>query len=352
LEITDLFSGGVRRVWTNPIMVLINISVWALLFAIITILLSGLFRTESALLFASFNVASLMLLYYTNIYLIDRFIETKQYLIYTFCLVLLFVLIVVVRVQFNLYLIHQIVSTTIPVSDNWIVLFSTVITFIVLVISFFNGLLMNRSQKEKEYLAIIAHQRETQVEFLKTQMSPHFLFNTLNNIYSLSISKAPQASEMILLLSDVLRYAVYKSKENKVDLATEVKQIKKLLQLHALRSESRPAVSFTVEVSSVPAFIEPMILIPLVENCFKHSNIETSLEGYIALRLLETNGTITFETSNSKDKLTTPKTNSEGIGLKNIKERLSIRYANRHSFEITERVDSFSVHLQIKKGHD
>lgn len=350
MEITDLFSGGIKQLWKNPLVFLINASVWALLFIMITLLLSSPLSISNALLFASFNVASLMLLYYLNIYLVDRFIEAKQYLRYTSYLLLLLASVVFLRIQFNLYYINKIVTNVLPIGGMWLILFSSVITIIVLAISFFNGLLMNRSRKEKEYLGVIAHQQEIQVAFLKTQMSPHFLFNSLNNIYSLTLNKAPQASEMILLLSEVLRYAVYRSKEIKVELSTEVEQINKILQLHALRSDSKSPVIFNVQLSSGVAFIEPMILIPLVENCFKHSNIETSEDAYITLSLKEHKGIISFETNNSKDRIT--KNNSEGIGLKNIKERLKIRYPDEHKLEVKDNDVSFSVHLQIKVSNE
>jgi LytS/YehU family sensor histidine kinase len=350
LEITDLFSGGIKQLWKNPLILLINVSVWALLLAIITLLLSSLLSIGIALLFASFNVTSLMVLYYLNIYLVDRFIEAKQYLRYSLYLILLLLSVVFLRIQFNLYYLTKVVTTVLPIEGKWLLLFSIVITIIVLAISFFNGLLMNRSRKEKEYLRIIAHQQEIQVAFLKTQMSPHFLFNTLNNVYSLTLNKAPQASEMILLLSEVLRYAVYRSKEIRVELSTEVEQINKILQLHGLRSESKSPVTFNVQLSSDITFIEPMILIPLVENCFKHSNIETSDRAYISMSLKEGNGIILFESSNSKDKVI--KNNVEGIGLKNIKERLMIRYPDGHKLEVRDSDTSFSVYLQIKVSNE
>ena len=349
MEIADVFSGGMKQLWKNPLLLLINTSVWLLVLFIITFLLSGVFPLRISVVFACFNVLLLLMMYYFNIYLVNLLLEKQRYFTYVLCFSGIFLIAVTIRIYFNLSVIDKVIPGVIQVSKQWVFLFSTFTTLIVLLISFFNGLLMTRSQKEKGYLAIIAHQRETQVEFLKTQMSPHFLFNTLNNIYSLTIDKAPKASEMILLLSDVLRYAVYKSKESKVDLTTEVGQIKKLLQLHALRSERKPAVTFTVDITSAAVFIEPMILIPLVENCFKHGNIETDPQAYIFIRLWEDSENILFETSNSRDQSTAPKNMGNGIGLKNIRERLSIRYTNRHSLEIKEKENSFSVLLQIKK---
>jgi two-component system, LytTR family, sensor kinase len=350
LEIVEVFSGGVKQLFKRPLLALLNASVWLLVFSIITILLNSFIPLKDALVFASYNVLLLLGMYYLNIHLVNVLVEKQFYALYTslFCCIL--VVTAALRIYINLRFINQADIGVLTINERWIFLFSTFTTLIVLLISFFNGLLMNRSQKEREYLSVIAHHQNARAEFLKTQMSPHFLFNTLNNIYSLTIGKAPHASQMILLLSDVLRYAVYKSKEGTVELATEVDQIEKLVQLHALRSERKPQVTFTANISSTPFFIEPMILIPLVENCFKHGNIETSTNAFINIRLWEGAHEIIFETHNSREKSIATPFAPQGIGLTNIKERLRIRYANRHSLETIEQENSFLVRLQIKKN--
>lgn len=303
MEIVEIFSGGVKQLFKRPLLVLLNASVWLLVFFIITSLLTSFFPLKSSILFASYNVMLLIGMYYLNIHLVNVLVEKQRYALYTCIFLFTLVVTAAIRIYVNLRFIGKTDIGFLPLNERWIFLFSTFTTLIVLLISFFNGLLMNRSQKEREYLSVIANHQNARAEFLKTQMSPHFLFNTLNNIYSLTIGKAPHASQMILLLSDVLRYAVYKGKESTVELATEVNQIEKLLQLHALRSERKPQVTFTANISSTPFFIEPMILIPLVENCFKHGNIETSAHGFINIRLWEGAREIIFETYNSREKL-------------------------------------------------
>lgn len=328
---------------------MLNASVWLLVFSIVTILLTGFLPPQRALLFASFNVLLLMGMYYLNIYLVDVLIEKQRYVRYACLFVCTLLITAACRIYVNSFFVDKAGSGLL--NERLIFLFTGLTTLIVLVISFFNGLLMARSQKEREYLAVIAYHQNARAEFLKTQMSPHFLFNTLNNIYSLAIGKAPHASQMILLLSDVLRYAVYRSKESTVELAAEVSQIRKLLELHALRSERTPHVTFTANLSSTPFFIEPMILIPLVENCFKHGNIETSASAFINIRLWEGANEVIFETHNSREKSSVTPSAAPGIGLTNIKERLRIRYADQHNLQTTEQENSFFIRLQIKKTH-
>ncbi len=352
LDITDLFTDGVANLWRKPVMFMFNILIWLLIFLSATLLLSGIFELKDAVAFSSFNIFFLLFTYSFNVYLIDKLLEKRQYGLYFLSFALMLVGVVLTRVYFNVYYVTEILKGTFPVKQNWIYLFSIITTLIVLAISFFNGLLANRSQKEKEYKATIEQQREAQVEFLKAQMSPHFLFNTLNNIYSLTVGKVLPASEMILLLSEILRYAVYETRQSKVSLVNEIEQIKKLLRLYQLKSEDQLPVSLTVHVSLIPVFIEPMILIPLVENCFKHGNIETRAEAYISINLHEENGIVTFETLNSKEDMPNVKLDASGVGLKNIKERLSIRYPNQHKLEIKENLDSFFVRLQILKKHE
>lgn len=352
MDIADLFTGSVLHLWRKPLVSLFQVMIWMFVFLSITVSLSGIFDVKAAVALASFNIFFLIVAYYVNVYLIERLLEKKRYGLYLVSFTLILGAVVLIRVYFNRYYLEEILNGVFPVKENWIYLFSIVTTLVVMMISLFNGLLVNRSQKEKEYQATIARHREAQVEFLKAQMSPHFLFNTLNNIYSLTMEKASLASEMILVLSEILRYAVYETRKDKVSLSDEIVQIKKLIHLYQLKSEHSLPVSITVDVSSTPFFIEPMILIPLVENCFKHGNLETSPDAYIAVLLLEENGNLTFETANSREELPKVKLDAGGIALINIKERLSIRYPNRHRIEIKESPDSFFVRLQILKANE
>jgi two-component system, LytTR family, sensor kinase len=351
LDIVEFFADGFQKLKQKPLVLLVNASVWLVILIVTTILISNITTLKHAFAFSFFNIGMLAFAYYLNIYFVNRFIEKQKYSIYIFLLIALIVGVTYSRFYINsFYLATYLESYTF--SNTWKYFFSGLSTLMVVAISLFYGLLINRSRKEREYQLIIFKQQQQQLDYLKAQMSPHFLFNSLNNIYSLTIGKAPKATEMVLLLAEVLRYALYESKNKQVALTTEIDQINKLISLYKLKSETPLAITFNSLLSSPTASIEPMLLIPLVENCFKHGNIHHASQGFIFMELNETNGLIRFHLKNSKDTQPKEETKDSGIGLKNIQQRLLLLYPNRHSLLLTEEPDNFTVLLQIDKRNE
>ncbi|MBS1555043.1 MAG: histidine kinase [Bacteroidetes bacterium] len=348
MDVVDFFSDGFQKLKDKPLVWVTNSVTWLVILVFTAILISNVTSFEHALTFSFFNVGALIVAYYTNIYFVNRFIETQQYLVYILLLIALMVSITCIRFAVNSFYLSQYLKSY-PISASWKYLFSGASTLMVLAISLFYGLLINRSRKEKEYQLIIFSQQQQQLNFLKAQISPHFLFNSLNNIYSLTIGKAPQATEMVLLLSDVLRYALYESKNEHVLLSNEIEQIKKMIVLNQLKSEKTLAITFTSSLSSPDVLIEPMILIPLVENCFKHGNIHHAPNAFISIVLEEKNGVIRVSLKNSTDAQSQHTRATGGIGLENIKQRLALLYPNRHSLTFTEETNTFAVVLEIDK---
>jgi two-component system, LytTR family, sensor kinase len=351
LEVIDFFAGGFAQLWKKPLVFITNALAWLLVFAISVFLLSGIFPIWNSFVFSLFHVFLLAFTYYLNIYLVNRFVEKKQFGIYLFLFAVVLISIVFARVSFNNYYFRDTVVFKIALRANWAYFFSVFSTFLVMALSFFYGLLINRSKKEKEYLQVISRQQEAQLQFLKAQMSPHFLFNTLNNIYSLTIGKAPKASEMLLLLSDLLRYAVYESKNKQVSIESEIKQIEKLIQLFQLKSENPLSISFDIKNKTNTVSIEPMILIPLVENCFKHCNFDSFSGAYVTIRLSTEKNQFEFETINTKDNWEKSRDAVGGVGLENIRQRLSILYPEKHSFVIDDTPTLFKLKLIINQAH-
>jgi two-component system, LytTR family, sensor kinase len=347
LEVIDFFSGGLLQIWKKRLVFITNALAWLLVFGITALLLSSLLPVWHSLIFSLFHIFLLVITYYLNIYLVNRFIEKGKYGAYLALFAIVFALVSFFRISFNLRYFENTSVLKIPIRENWAYIFSVFSTLMVLILSFFYGLLINRSKKEKEYKEIISRQQEAQLQFLKAQMNPHFLFNTLNNIYSLTIGKAPKASEMLLLLSDLLRYAVYESKKDKVKIESEIKQIEKLIQLFQLKSEKTLSISFDVRCKQSTVFIEPMILIPLVENCFKHCNFDSLKSAYVSIRLTAENNKLEFETINTKDHWEKSKDTVGGVGLENIRQRLAILYPKRHTLDIQDEATIFNLKLTI-----
>lgn len=201
---------------------------------------------------------------------------------------------------------------------------------------------MSRMQElEKEKIA-------NELKFLKAQINPHFLFNTLNNLYSYVVNQSPKAPDMIMQLSGILDYVLYKSQKESVSLSEEVATIEHFLKLEQIRYGDRLAVEYKTE-GNMSAPISPLILLSIVENAFKHGvsgDIDTPK---IVIDIKNDEQQIYCKVWNTKTKYQGEinDTYKEGIGLSNIKRQLNLVYPDKHELIIEDKQDSFSIRLTV-----
>lgn len=204
------------------------------------------------------------------------------------------------------------------------------------------------NQKEKETINMEKEKLETELKFLKSQVNPHFLFNALNNIYSLTLTQNPQASESVMQLSEILRYMVYDSNENKVHLKNEITYIENFVKLKMLKDSRGMDVQLDIDNNSPNLMVAPLLFIPFVENAFKHSRIEDLKEGFIRISLKAKDQTILFEVENSIPNGTYTKDKEGGVGLTNIRKRLKLLYPDdEYDLNITQTETQFDVSLKL-----
>lgn len=195
-----------------------------------------------------------------------------------------------------------------------------------------------------EYNRIILEEsKNTEIKFLKAQINPHFIFNTLNNIYSMVYFKSDKSLEAIQKLSEIMRFTTYEAQKEKIRLSEEVGYIRAYIELEQLRHQETAFVSFTCEMDNERAAIPPYILSPLVENALKHG--VASDESPIEIRLEARGATLSFSVINEtgtqkKDKL-------GGVGLDNLKQRLEIHYPGAHRLDLVSDNNRFTASLQI-----
>lgn len=281
--------------------------------------------------------------------MVNRLFEKKKYGIFSALSLLFFAIFFVIKKQIETRLFPEFYDLPAFDMNGSIELFASIYILVVMGLSALVHLIENHFKKEKRVQEMIRQQNEAQLQFLKAQINPHFLFNTLNNIYSLSLTGSPQTPNMILKLSDLLRYVVYESKYDKVLLEKEVKHIKKYTELVQMKSEHPLDIQIEVKGDIEGVMIEPMILIPLVENCFKHCDFDTNESAFTRIILEIRNGSLIFKTQNSKNEIDTQKDTVGGVGLENIKRRLNMYYPNRHVFEIQNDSKFFAVNLSLKQ---
>jgi len=185
---------------------------------------------------------------------------------------------------------------------------------------------------------------QANLAFLKSQINPHFLFNSLNFLYAQVYPHSENAAKAILLLSETMRYALHEDTNGKVMLSQEVQHLHNYIALNQLRFHQQLQIVFETSGSTQFLLILPLILITFVENCFKHGELADPAHP-VRIRLHVVQNRLTFETHNKKRD--GPKEKSTGIGLANIQQRLALIYGERHTLEITNAADSYTCTLLI-----
>jgi sensor histidine kinase YesM len=190
---------------------------------------------------------------------------------------------------------------------------------------------------------------EARLQLLQGQLHPHFLFNMLNNLYGLWIEKSDTTPNVILKLSALLDYMLYKCSKDKVPLNEEIWFIRNYIELETIRHDKRLTLDIELPDQSEELRISPLLLFSFVENAFKHGANKTSGESWIRICLLYIEGKLHFKVENSFDSMVNQPEN-KGIGLKNVKERLELLYPEKHSLVIGNAKGIFSVDLSIEIG--
>lgn len=203
-------------------------------------------------------------------------------------------------------------------------------------------------QLEKEKITLEKEKITTELKFLKAQLNPHFLFNTLNNLYSFVVNGSPKAPDMILRLSGILDYVLYKSQQKEVSLKEEVTTIEHFLALEKIRYGERLEVNFVTE-GHLRMPISPLILLSVVENAFKHGASGDIDSPKINIEIKEKEDGIYCTVWNTKSKYQGELNDAykEGIGLSNIKRQLNLIYPDQHTLVIKDEADHFHVQLNI-----
>ena len=191
---------------------------------------------------------------------------------------------------------------------------------------------------------------KTELNLLKVQLNPHFLFNTMNNLYSLSLEKSSKTSEGIAKTAELLRSVLYECNESEIPLEKELKLVENYIELEKMRYGKQLQLEFKVEGPVSSHKIAPMLLFTFIENCFKHGCRNSAEEPTIALHLEANPQGIKFSTENNKtEKRKDNSKKSGGIGLKNAKKRLEIIYPEKHRLAVSEDDKYFRLNLEIWK---
>lgn len=198
---------------------------------------------------------------------------------------------------------------------------------------------MKMVKLERDNLAI-------ELDFLKSQVSPHFLFNILNSIYRMSEKNDPQTPNTVLELSNLVRYSLYQGKNDEILLTKEVEFVKNYIELAKLRYGGKVPIKTDMADIDEPYKIVPLILIPFVENAFKHGPDRSRNDSWVDISLRVTNDTLILSVKNGVNH-TVERPPVGGVGLQNVRRRLELHYPKRHSLDITELDNSYGIELVV-----
>lgn len=224
------------------------------------------------------------------------------------------------HVVVNIFVIYLVLTTLLKLSKSWYRL----------------------QQVEKEKV-------EIELKSLKIQVNPHFLFNTLNSIYSLALAKHDKAGPAVLELSNLMRYMLYEVADKQVDLEKEVEMINNYLDLQKLRADDSTDIQFEIEGDPKGKTIAPLLFFPLIENSFKHGVKGVSDSAFVHMKLICTATQIEFQISNNKGVVDDMELGEYGgIGLQNVKSRLELIYPKKYELKIEDTEEVFSVILKLE----
>ncbi|QLE02312.1 histidine kinase [Galbibacter sp. BG1] len=292
----------------------------------------------------------IIIVYFNVYYLIPRFIYKKRYLMYVVSLIMLLGVHYIIRSLLNYWLVTENIwpeaqGTQEPLGFNHIVAVSIgelyvlgITAAIKFTVDFINERNQNQNLRELQF--------KTELKYLKAQMQPHFFFNTLNNLYALTLKKSSQASDVVLRLSDIMQYVIYDANKKRLPLLQEINYIDNYIALEKLRYgtniDSELSIDGDIDTIKVP----PLLFLPFIENSFKHG---VTGDNKLKLKILfeRREDALFFYVENNVSKGNQKSSEKGGIGLKNIQRRLEILYKNEFDLKTIVNNNMFVVTLKI-----
>lgn len=314
---------------------------------------TGSTHFNNVLAFSLFLMPITIATTYVSVYkLIPDYLVTKRYflfMLYSVYTLIISAYLIMLSIFFSLiYLSNFKYDQMNPITKNLLFVMTSVYLVVIMVSAFkLSKLNVRNSTKtnvlEKKILETQLKLKVQELNYLKMQIHPHFLFNTLNTMYGFALKKADETPEMILKLSNLLDYLLYQADKPFVSLTEEISHIKDYIALEQLRFNDTLEVSFSSDYSSATTTISPMLLMPFVENSFKHGAIKNgTLKVDITISCID--DTLVFNIKNTSHKATN---SQHGIGLDNIKKRLELLYEDNYKLNLAEDDTFFEVTLRL-----
>lgn len=319
------------------------------------VLLVYSFPLHEAVALSIGNFSLLAVLFYAHIALTDRYWERQRYLYFFVFSLTLFGIVCGLRYWLHIVLLKKyLMSEGILVvsPERRLTIFVLITSFVFALVSVLFRLLVNRYRRERDNMVLLAEKQAAELQLLKAQINPHFLFNALNNVYSLVVSQSAQAAPMLVRLSALLRYVLYESQQAQAALPRELAEIQNFIDLYRVQQPETVDIAFTMQGNPEGLGVEPMLLLPLVENCFKHSDLGQNPQAFCRISAKVHPGhLLEFTTENSFQPRDRQKDQVGGVGLENMRRRLQLQYGHAYTFTQHIQDQCFTIHLRVPCAH-
>ena len=289
-----------------------------------------------------------LIVYFNLFYLVPNYLTKKKFLSYCLLLGLAAIIITPLKVLVFYLKFNHLPELQMELRRNMNLYF--LVNFMVAGSSTILRIITDWARQLRERQELETQTMQSELRFLKSQINPHFLFNTLNNLYALTLKKSDKAPEIVIKLSEMMRYMLYECNEKRVLLSKEVNYLRNYLDLEMLRQGPNVEITFEVLGKVSDQKIAPLMFIPFLENSFKHGLNNNISRGFVHIELTVDEHRVQLEIENSKpDQLPLQDhRRSGGIGLVNVKRRLNLLYPNHYELYIEDKPNSYAVNLLLE----
>jgi len=335
----------------NRLSLIFQLCFWILLLALQMVMSTNFLPVSVALVFAGLNTLLAMTMFYANsLWIFPVFFEKRRFLLYILINLGLVILLAHFFFVVDGYLVDNFRMKAPEHQIPRFFQYFRVITMLIFI--FFTSLSFSLIRKvaENETLQkqLFKEKSDTEIRLLKAQINPHFIFNSLNNIYSLTYSKSDEAPGAVLKLSEMLRYVYYDCNRDEVTLGAEIEYIRNYIAFQKMKSSHVQDIDLMTENINESFRIAPMLFIPFVENAFKYSKIEDEKGASVRMKLTTEGDQLCFHVRN-----THPENGQKAgsrMGIENVRNRLNLTYPGAHQLDFKDEGGVFEVHMKIKQS--
>jgi two-component system, LytTR family, sensor kinase len=286
--------------------------------------------------------------YFNTIYNIPGFLDKKKYVEFGILFILGIVVTAAIRVPLSFFLTTYLFGITSPHLSYLPVFYDSFINILFWVVLILAGKMISDKIRSELYIAKIEKEKDTnELNFLKAQFNPHFLFNSINSIYGHIERKNKPAREMLLKFSEMLRYQLYECNVDKIELSRELQYIENYIILQKTRMDERICIESRYDLVDGKIKIAPLLLITFIENAFKYVSQHDNSENFIQIHFEQVNRNLHFNIINTKDDSKLRPIESPGLGIGNVQRRLELLYPDKHQLKVSNGPERFEVELTL-----